>query len=219
MAITWLIDSNDMMATYGVGVSTSNGIIGRPKPKAPVTVSWETMNGNAVDLSKRYYDARDIELHCFIMASSKGAWLAKCNAFVAVFDQPGTRRLAVKVDNNEPLLFEVYASDEMDISREWNDATMVGTFTLKLKEQEPLKRIYKYTRTSTADKTASITITSSKLVSIYWGDGAHTFDAGGTAQTYTHDYTTNGTYYIIVAGNIDEITSLTCNGTQIWSKL
>ena len=62
---------------------------------------------------------------------------------------------------------------------------MIGTFTLTLKEPEPIKKVYKYQRTSTSDKTVSFTLTSSKMLNIYWGDGSHTFDCSGTSQTYT----------------------------------
>jgi PKD repeat protein len=218
MNVVYKLDGIDLK-TYGVCISSSDGLLSKPKLKAPVSLNWETYNGDVVDLSKRYYESREIQLGCLILADSNADLITKCNTFLALFDQAGTRRLSVTVDSSEPLCFEVYISDNVDIKKTWSSDNLIGTFNLKLIEPEPVKRVLKYTRTSVSDKTVSITLTSSKLLNIYWGDGSHTFDVSGTAQIITHDYSTNGTYYIVVTGNIDEITSLTTNGTVVWIKL
>lgn len=221
MEIIYKIDDVNLK-DYSVFVSASEGLLSRPKPKANIKVNWADYNGEAVDLSKRLYEAREIELTCFIKADSQGEFIAKCNTFLNVFDKTGTRRLEVYVDYEttpKPLVFEVYSSDNLEFSKKWNSSTMVGTFKLKLTEPEPVKKVLKYTRTSEVNKTASITFTSAKLLNIYWGDGSHNYDASGTNQTITHDFTNNGTYYIVVTGNIDEITTLTTTGAIVWQKL
>jgi len=221
MTITYKLDGIDLK-TYGVYVSASDGLLSRPKPKSNISVNWADYNGTVVDLTKRLYEDREIEIDCFIKADTQSDFVLKCNTFLALFDAVGTRRLEVFVDNEatpKPLVFEVYLSDEVSFSKKWSASTMVGTFSLKLKEPEPIKRVLKYTRTSTADKTVSITVTSTKLLNIYWGDTTHTYDVVGTSQVKTHDYTVNGTYYIVITGNIDEITSLTTTGAVVWSKL
>lgn len=218
MTVTYYLDGVDL-ATYGVRVSGSKGLFCRPKLKEPVKVKWPTYNGEAVDLRKRYYDSRDIELDCFIVASSDVEFISKANTFISLFDKSGTIRLSVVVDGSEPIIYEVYSAEGIDINKEWRSSNMVGTFTLKLNEPEPLKKVLKYTRTSVANKTVSITVTSAKLLNIYWGDGTHTYDVSGTALVVTHDYAANGTFYPVITGNIDEITSLTTTGTVVWSKL
>lgn len=218
MDVSYYIDGVDFK-TYGVFVSSSKGLIGRPELKQPVTLNWETYHGENTDLSSRYYKSREIELDCFIPASSKGDFLSKSSAFLNSLDKAGTRRLMVVADIDKPLLYEVYFYGEIDISKKWRDGEMVGTFTVKLKEPEPIKKVIKYTRTSEGDKTASITVTSTKMLNFYWGDGLNTFDVSGVNQTITHPYLTNGTFYIVVTGNIDDITSLTTNGTVVWNKL
>ena len=221
MTITYKLDGIDIK-TYNVYISASDGLLSRPKPKANTSVDWADYNGTVVDLTKRLYESREIELDCFIKADTQADFLLKCNTFLALFDAVGTRRLEVFVDNEatpKPLVFEVYSSDNISISKKWSSATMAGTFSIKLKEPEPIKKVLKYTRTSDANKTVSITVTSAKLLNIYWGDISHTYDVSGTAQTVTHNYAANGTFYIIVTGNIDEITSLTTTGTVVWNKL
>lgn len=218
MNVNYFIDGVDFKQ-YGVFVSASHGLLSRPKLKSPVSVNWETYHGEVIDLDHKYYESREIQLNCFIKASSKFEFISQCNAFSALFDQTGSRRIAVSVDGSEPLVYEVYLADGIDVKKEWTDSDMIGTFTIKLKEPEPIKKVLKYTRSSDADKTVSITVTSTKLLNIYWGDGTHTFDVSGTSQTVTHNYAENGVFYIVVTGNVDEITSLTTTGAVVWNKL
>lgn len=218
MEIAYSLDGVNLL-TYGVYVSSSTGLINRPKLKDPVRQSWKTQHGEVVDLSRRYYESRKISLECFIKATSKEDFLTKMNTFMQLFDAPGTRRLMVAVDVTKPLVYEVYLSDQIDPKKKWSDSTMVGTFKLELTEPNPVKRVIKHVRTDAASKTLSITVTTTKIVDIYWGDGSVTYDVSGTGVVVTHDYSTNGTYYAIVAGCIDEITSLTTTGTVLWTKL
>lgn len=218
MNIVYHIDQVDI-ATYGVHVSASDGLLSKPSYKKSLAHNWADYHGEVIDLTKRSYEPRSIKLDCFIMAESKEEFLTKCNTFLSIFDQTGTRRLKVTVDPSKPLLYEVYIDGDIDVKKEWNDGQMIGRFSLKLTEPEPLKRVLKYTRSSDATKTVTITITSTKLVNIYWGDGTYTYDVSGTSLVVSHDYITDGDFYIVITGNIDEITSLTHNGTLIWSKL
>ncbi|WGU70641.1 hypothetical protein QIU18_00335 [Capnocytophaga canimorsus] len=38
------------------------------------------------------------------------------------------------------MVYEVYCKDAIEITKKWNDSTMVGTFDLKLIEPEPIKK-------------------------------------------------------------------------------
>lgn len=221
MNIIYKIDGVDF-TTYNVYVSSSDGLLSRPKPKKNVSVDWPDYNGTVVDLSKKLYEPREIELKCFIKADSQSEFVAKCNTFLALFDKTGTRRLEVFIDNEttpKPLLFEVYSTDSIDVSKRWSATTMVGTFTLKLSEPEPIKKVFKYTKTGTGDAEVNISFTSSKLVNIYWGDGSHTYDLSGEVTDFSHTYVQNGTYYIVITGNIDEISDLSTPATLVWNKL
>jgi hypothetical protein len=370
MDVIYKLDGNDFKK-FGVRVASSKGITSKPKPKNPISQNWETQNGLAVDLSKRYFEARDIVLSCFLEANNYGDFIQKFNAFTALFDTPNSKRLEVSmsvedagrnllidssfenrleliagtnslslVNSQEkayignrsakatnfspanvlvlnrvidktstlsfyvysdsqktisvyqnptgtwndanpklvtlspgvwnrieyhpiigdydkvvialaetytssdvifldafkleygstatpwtpapediaPLPFEVYLVDDIDPKKVWNNSKMVAEFELKLREPEPIKKVIKYTRTGDADKTVSITVNTPKLLNIYWGDGTHTYDVLGS-QTITHNYATNGTFYIVVSGCIDEIVSLTTTGAIVWNKL
>lgn len=210
---------NVNLKEYGVYVSDSIGLISTPKLKEPVKNEWQQYHGQSLWLNEKYFEAREIRLECFIVATDATDFIYKSNAFIEVLNKPFTRRLSVVIGNNEPLVYEVYQEQVFDIKKTWKEGKMIGTFTLNFKEPEPIKKVYKYQRTSTSDKTVSITLTSTKMLNIYWGDGLHTFDCSGTSQTYTHDYSVNGYFYIVITGNIDEISSISSTGTLVWNKL
>lgn len=214
MIVNYYIDGVDFK-TLNVYVEASDGLLSRPKLKAPLTVKWDEYHGEFPDLSKKYYEAREIVLSCFIKGSSKADFITKCNGFLAKFDAPGLHRLMVSVDGSEPLIYQVYLADGVDVRKEWSDTTMIGTFTVKLREPEPVKRIMKFIGPGTANFTA----TSLKMLNFYWGDGEKTVDISGTSQSISHTYPNAGTYYISITGDIDAITLFTTNTTTVWSKL
>ena len=218
MEVKYYIDGVDLK-TYGVSVSGSEGLLSRPKIKAPVSMSWEGYHGDVIDVSKRRYESRQISIDCFIVANDNIDLIAKFNAFAAVFDKTGLRQLLVSVEPAEPLAYMVLLEESIDIKKIWGETQVVGTFTLNLREPEPVKKVLRYTRSDVASKTVSITVTSAKMLNIYWGDGTFTYDVSGTAVTVTHDYAVNGRFYIVVTGNIEEITSLTSTGAIVWNKL
>ncbi|MBV5348915.1 phage tail family protein [bacterium] len=211
--VTYYLDGVDIK-TYGVYVKSSDGLLSRPKPKKRLSADWPDYNGELVDLSKKVYESRSIKLECFIKATSKADFQSKMVTFLSALDAAGTRRLMVVVDPTKPLVYEVYLSGDVDPVKKWSDTTMVGTFKLEFTEPSPIKRVVAVTGTS-----LTITISSPKLVDIYWGDGSVTNDVSGTNQATSHTYSVSGTYYAIVAGNIDEITAFSTTGTVLWTKL
>lgn len=204
---------------YGVYVSDSEGVVNRPKLKAMRSESWDNYHGESVDLQHKFYEPREITLSCFIKANSKNDFIAKLTEFEQLFDRPGTNRLVIDVHPIKPLIYEVYCKDEITVKKKWNDDLMVGTFNLKLIEPEPLKRILKHIRVSDATKTCTITLTTHKLVNIYWGDGLVDYDISGENLTVTHNYAQNGDYFPVVTGCIDEISAFTTNAIVVWNKL
>ena len=218
MSVTYKLDDVDFK-NYGVFVSDSEGIVNRPKLKATASVSWDNYHGEAVDLQHKFYEPREITLSCFIKANSKNDFITKVSVFEQLFDKAGTHRLVIEANPDKPLIYEVYCKDEIVISKKWRDTTMAGTFKLKLTEPEPVKRVLKHTRTGDSNKTCTITLTTAKLVNIYWGDGKADFDVSGTNKSVPHDYTVNGIYFPVITGCIDEITYFYTNATTIWNKL
>lgn len=135
--------------SLSVHVSASKGIVDKLKMKEQQKYSWTEEHGDFVDLTKPRFEARDIILECFIEASSPADFITKMNAFWAQFEGAGTKRFMFIVDGiDKPFVYEVFAPENIDVVKEWNAGTMVGTFTLKLREPEPVKKVIKYTATS-----------------------------------------------------------------------
>jgi hypothetical protein len=86
---------------------------------------------------------------------------------------------------------------------------------MKLRECEPVKRILRHIGSGTA----TIKVTTAKMLNIAWGDNSHTYDVSGTDKTVTHTYDVSGTYDIVISGVIEDITSFDTNCIIIWNRL
>lgn len=216
--VSYLIDNVDLK-DWDTYVSSSQGIVDGLKMKDPFKVEWSDEHGEVIDLARPRFDARDITLNCFMKAEGKQAFLVKSQNFLAQFRKPGTRRLMINVHPTKPLVYEVYVKDGISIDKTWNNELMIGTFQLRMREPEPVKKVLKYTRTSAANKTITITFSSNKMLNFHWGDGTKTLDVYGQSKTITHEYSGNGEYHVIVSGAIEDIASFTTNAIIVWNNL
>lgn len=215
--VKYYLDGVDLKQ-YGVFVSNSVGLLSLPKLKSPLSVEWKDHHGIMVDLTKKYYKPREIKLNCFIKASDNADLVAKVNAFSSLFAKPNLRQLLVQVEPAEPLAYMVYCEEDVEVNKTWTNGVVVGTFTLSLIEPEPIKRLVKFMRSSVATNTVNMQYTTSKMVNIYWGDGLHTYDSSGVEEQVEHAYSANGTYYIVITGDIDTVINFSTNGTVVWNK-
>jgi hypothetical protein len=200
---------------FDVTVSDSAGVLDLPKSKEPFSVDWPDYHGTVVDLTKRRVGVREIELKCWIKAAGYKDFATKVNSFTNMFRKSGTHRLSIDIHPTKPLVYEVYNDSGISISKRWRSELMAGTFTLKLTEPEPVKRVIRHQKSSAGTKTLTITLTSDKVVTVYWGDGTQD-EMYGTNISRSHQYDKDGIYYAIVAGVIEEITSFSTNGIIVW---
>lgn len=219
--------------SYNVFVSNSDGLLGVPALQTAYAQQWFDYHGAIPYAQKKYYTTRAIRLQCFIYATSRQDFVTKVQTFVRAWNTnratgySRTDRLMVDItpDTAEPakkmIAYEVMLNSAAEVSKVWHENQNIGTFTLNLTEYEPCKRILCHVVTTPVSDVASLTITTTKLLNIYWGDGAATFDVSGTSQTVTHSYSAAGTYYIIIAGCIDEISAFTINSSTSvkWNRL
>jgi hypothetical protein len=204
---------------FGITVSESSGVLDRPKLKSPFKVDWPDYHGEVIDLTQKRVEAREVELKCWMKASGKMDFIEKLNRFLAIFQADGTQRLAIEVHPTKPLLFEVYNESGVSISKRWSDELMTGTFSLKLKEPEPVKRVVRHQRIDEATKTLTITLTTAKAVTIHWGDGAKDYDVFGSSITVSHSYSEDGIFYAVIAGVIEDIADFSTNGILVWNRI
>lgn len=207
---------------FGVEVSKSKGLFDRLARKEVLNVEWDNYHGIVRDKKRPRYKERNITLECFIYASSRTAFVEWVQRFFAMFDAAGNHRFkCVPHLETKPLVYEVELLEGVDIDKTWgqyNDELMVGTFTLPLVEDEPVKRVLRHIGT-TANSVASITVTSVKYLNIYWGDGTHTYNVSGTKETVEHTYEEPGEYDIVITGVIEDIEEFSTNAIVIWDLL
>ena len=122
---------------YGVYVSSSSGLLGSLRVKAPLTVSWEDENGYSVDGdAPLVWEARSIVLRCFMCASSSEDASSRIRDFAGLFYKSGLRTLQVSI-GDKSLSYEVLFTEFTDVSSVFKQGEVVATFTLKMEEIEP----------------------------------------------------------------------------------
>jgi hypothetical protein len=231
---SYYIDGINIKEAFGVCVSGSEGLLNRPKLKNPIIVSREREHGEQVYIDRKFVEPREITLNCFIKANSRNEFIQRVVDFERLFDRrggasfagggyiAGTNRLHVDVHPVKPLMYEVYMKDSIEVSKTWNDSLMVGTFKLKLVEPCPVKRVLKQYVSGDDNKQVSVTLCVSSYVNIYWGDGTVDYDVtteGDNTLTLTHTYSTIGEYFIIIVGEIEDITQFSTNAIIVWNRL
>lgn len=215
--IEYLIDGVNIK-DYGVYVSASYGILDKPEFKEPLKIDFDNYHGEMVDLEHKFYKPRNIKLNCFIKANGRMDFIQKADLFSRQFRKKGTHRLHIAVHPIKPLIYDTYLSEAIEYDKTWNAGLMVGTFTLSLREPDPVKKVL---RQFSLDKNSKCTIKIStiKSVSIYWGDGTAQHDIFGDNVVVEHNYKEAGEYFISVTGCIDEIKSFETNAIVVWEEL
>lgn len=205
-----------------IRVSSSNGVLDLPKLKTPHSIDWPDYHGEIIDLDDKRVEARTITLNCWMRATGKIDFVQKVNQLYRHFMTDGTARLMIAIHPTKPLVYEVYAPDGISHDKRWHDDKMIGTFTLKLKEPDPVKRVLRHMRNAPATAKVTVAFKSDKIVTIHWGDGTTNTDLWGDytgEKAITHTYTADGTYYPIIAGVVEQITDFSTNAIIVWDMI
>jgi len=205
--VGYFVDGYNFNA-YGVYVSASTGITTLPAIKEPLTYNWGNQDGVDYFSDGVRYKEREITLKCFIEASSFSALLNNALAFFGRFARNGTRRLKLTA-GGKILVYQVICKDAITLTPNFsNEKKCVGTFTLKLVEPEPVKRVL--------SGGGTITIKSKTPVNIYWGDGSHNYDVSGGDIEQTVSGSGGET---IITGEPNDFTSFSSSSSILWSRL
>jgi hypothetical protein len=196
--------------SFGVFVKQGDGFFDALKMKEPFKVDWADYHGEVLDLSDPRYEARKLTLDCFIYARTLEDFEEKIQRFMNKFYGAETKRLSV--DTGSSIYnYEIYLGDGTQVKKKWKPNDMVGEFQLQLTEPQPIKRIIYFVSTG-SNRTISISLTSKKPLSIYWGDGTHTDNVIGNGVSKSHTYSSDGNKYALVVGVIEEVSNLSTNG-------
>lgn len=198
--IVYKLDGTDFK-TYSMYVSEGKGILDDPKPKKRFSRSWDTQHGEPIDLRERFVEAREITLECFLKVTSNTDLISKTQAIRALFVASGARRLSITVDTAQPLVFDVYLKDMISFKKKWRNGKNVATFTLKLVDPLPVKKVIAFTLSTNEE--VGLDFTSSEHCRIFWGDGSYTDHITGGAS---HTYPALGKYYAAICGNLSKLT-------------
>ena len=210
-SVSYYIDGWNFVR-FGIYVQASNGITTIPQIKDPLTYNWGTANGLDYHQDGVRYKERNIQLKCIMEADTFYDLINKAISFFSILCANRTLRLEIYA-GAFVLPYEVICKDEVRLIPDFSHQNKcVGTFTLKLVEPEPVKRVLY------GDGNCNITIQSKHPVNIYWGDGTHTFGVSGKneIQTVTHNVPSK---YVIITGEPNDFTSFTSNFRTIWSRL
>ena len=217
--ITATIDGVNLL-DFGCKVQTYGGIFDTPELKESQSVDMNCLHGAIKDLTNRTFKEREIKLVCYIKAAGATEFQQRLNALNALLATDGTHRLMFDTSPMRPLVYEVYLDGKIEIRKKIrkNDI-MIGTFTLNLKEPQPIKKVLRH-QSATSD-TVSVRLNTPLPISIYWGDGTVTEDIDGdyTSTPITHQYTTEAVFYIIIAGVVEKITDFETNAIVVWDKI
>lgn len=219
--LTYYINGLSLIPTWGIHIQSSDGILQRPKMKTPLKQDWADLHGEVVDLANKRFQSREITLKCWMPANGKIDFVNKWNDFISQFEGDDTVRLMIDIHPTKPLVYEVYLEDALDVSKKWNDELMVGTFTLKLKEPDPVKKVVRFR--ADGETTHYIKVKSDTMLTIAWGDGTFTHNVWGDHTTeatkLSHTYSTQqNVYYAIISGVIEDIDDFETDGIIVWDK-
>lgn len=134
----YLLDGDDMAATYGVYVQKTRGALDFLKRKGETAHNWLDSDGEEAftDAADIFFEPRDIILTCYIKADSKANFLTNLAAFKAVLESSGLHTLKLPYLDNA---LNVYFKDgsTLEILTSWNNSKLVGKFLLTLREPVP----------------------------------------------------------------------------------
>lgn len=197
------IDGKDLYTEYGIGVEKISGHIDLLKPKQRVSHSWADEHGEDISLARAYFEPREIVLNLYIKVSTSSDFISKMKAFLAILSTAGLKKLALAHINK---VYLVYFKDsgQFQMVSSWNSSRIIGRFSLTLVEPNPVNRQFSTDQTTPSQVT--FTISCTKSITIWWGDGGNTTVLGNN-QVATHTYA-SGKYTIVIYGDIDSISSL-----------
>lgn len=207
---------------FGVYVSKSNGLVGQLARKEGATAEYDTYHGLARDLNYLRYKERTVTLECFIEATSRSMFVEWMDHFFEQFRKRGTQRLRVEYNGStKPLVYEVTMQEGSDPEKTWgryNEELMVGTFTLTLVEDDPVKMVLRHIAKDAGSET-SFKVTTPRRLTVAWGDGTFTQKVIGSDVEVAHTYEAKGTYDIIIAGVVEDITDIETSDIVVWQRL
>ena len=95
----YYIDGIDLWTNYGITIAKGglDDFLKLPKRKGSIEHNWSDEDGLDVDLSRNYYEAKEISVRFFILADTEAAYWNSYNGFLTLLKKPGLRRFSIAV--------------------------------------------------------------------------------------------------------------------------
>ena len=126
---------------FGIGILKSEGLFDKLNPKKSQGYDWAEYHGKTYPQGKVYYEEREITLNGWIVGESWEHLKTSYDTFLSEFDSGDTARLIIEFKRKE-LVYDVYL-ESSDLKKTFRQGQIFGTFTLKLKEPNPVKKVLK----------------------------------------------------------------------------
>lgn len=185
---------------YGMYISDSEGLFDALKRKKLLAYEWPEYNGVSINLENPKFEERTIALKGFVVGDN---WLDMKNKFDVIikeFQQPGTQRLMIEPFGIKPLLYEVFLYEDVKLTKSFREGKMVGVFSIKLVEPNPLKIVY-----FTDLEIVNIAFSSNYETEVFWGDGTKSIFSSNVSEIKNYafpSYNSSG-YSIISTSNVN----------------
>lgn len=151
---------------FGTYISSSEGLFDALKRKKINSYDWAEYHGSAPDLSNPKFEDREITLVGFVVGENWEVMKSNFDAIISEFQKAGTQRLLIEPFGLKALPYEVYMDDSISLKKTFKNGKMVGTFTLKMIEPNPIKKVLYFT-----GDTLNLSYNSPNETEIFYGNG------------------------------------------------
>ena len=195
---------------YGVYVSDSDGLFDALKRKKVNTYDWAEYHGSSLDLSSPKFEAREITLKGFVVGDSWVSMKFRFDTIISELQKAGTQRLLIEPFGLKPLPYEVYMEDSSELQKTFSDGKMVGIFTLKLIEPNPIKKVLRVNGSM-----LRLSYNSKFETEISYGNGEKDIVYSNASLSKVLP---SGSI-VVIAGNIENISNLITDAEVLWERL
>lgn len=238
--IVYKLNGNNLN-TLGIIVKSADGLIDLPEFKKRQEFNWADMHGKIIDTRRPFFEPRTITLDCAWPIEAGSGYnmqtaqqkiredLLNMGEPVQLVVDLGLKMIVDETEISRPLVFNVLQDKAVQFGRKYSGDTVLLTFKLTLIEPQPCKTVLMFEATANSRQTRlNFSLTDGNTVfDVDWGDGSVTYDAKPSTTTtppsitLNHLYTANGTYYIVLQGDIANVSSFeqteTNNPIILWT--
>ena len=195
---------------YGIYVSSSDGLFDALKRKKVNTYDWAEYHGSSLDLSSPKFEQREISLKGFVVGDNWVSMKFRFDTIISELQKAGTQRLLIEPFGMKPLPYEVYMEDSSELQKTFSDGKMVGIFTLKLIEPNPIKKVLRVN-----GNMLRLSYNSNTETEISYGNGEKDIAYSNASLSKVLP---SGSI-VVIAGNIENMSNLITDAEVLWERL